>query len=325
MATEDKIEEAFISQPLTPTSMVLDLGCTRAMASRVAAQDLMKFCDDNPNCGIWYTIAETTSQFTFANSESTKCQQKLIICMYDREYAVQSTEFDIVEQGHVPILMSLPQMRNLRFQFELHPEKALISSPVLGIWDVKLKVAPSSHLVLDLLDLSRLMWNVRFDKHKKSSFLTYFCHYEYGFHQKTLGSSSLEEEPKGFAFAMDDEWVIDEASMELIRLHKKTRRARYEPKEGAVPIPLEYRDNKRKTIIESSKGRNVTHEDDWRSSEPPASKVTEPWKGRTVFQILPGGIENRTSVPAKTRDPTRRKVGSPDEELSKGKPGDSSA
>ena len=274
---------------------------------------------------LWYTIAETTSQFTFANSESTKCKQKLVICMCDREYAVQSTEFGIVEQGHVPILMSLPQMRNLRFQFELHPDKALISSPVLGIWDVKLKVAPSSHLVLDLLDLSRLMWNVRFDKHKKSSFLTYFSHYEYGFHQKTLGSSSPEEEPKVFAFAMDDEWVIDEASMELIRLHKKTRRTRYEPKERAVPIPVEYLDNKRKTIIEFSKGKNVTHEDDWRSSEPPTSKVTEPWKGRTVFQILPGGIENRTSVPAKTRDPTRRKVGSPDEELSKGKPGDSSA
>ena len=92
-----------------------------------------------------------------------------------------------------------------------------------------------------------------------------------------------------------------------------------------MPIPLEYLDNKRKTIIEFSKGKSVTHEDDWRSSEPPASKVTEPWKGRTVFQILPGGIENRTSVPAKTRDPTRRKVGSPEEELSKGKPGDSSA
>ena len=42
MATEN--HEAFITQPLTPTSMVLDLGCTRAMTSRVAAQDLMKFC-----------------------------------------------------------------------------------------------------------------------------------------------------------------------------------------------------------------------------------------------------------------------------------------
>ena len=131
MATEEKIdkfEEAFISQPLTPTAMVLDLGCTRTMASRVAALDPMKFCDQNPNCDIWYKIAETTSQFTFANSESTKCNQKLIVCMYDREYAVQSTEFDIVEQGRVPILMSLPQMRNLRFQFELHPDKALLSS-----------------------------------------------------------------------------------------------------------------------------------------------------------------------------------------------------
>ena len=145
-----------------------------------------------PESRLWDLVlhAETTSQFTwtFANSESTKCNQKLVVRMYDREYVVQSTEFDIVEQGHVPIpiLMSLPQMRNLRFQFELHPDKkASLSSPVLGIWDVKLKVAPSSHLVLDLLDLNRLMWNVRFDKHKKSSFLTYFTHYEYGFHQKT--------------------------------------------------------------------------------------------------------------------------------------------
>ncbi|CAE7531571.1 unnamed protein product [Symbiodinium sp. CCMP2456] len=186
MATEEKIEkieEAFISQPLTPTAMVLDLGCTRAMASRVAAQDLMKFCDEHPDCGIWYTIAETTSQFTFANSESTKCNQKLVVCMLDREYAVQSTEFDIVEQGHVPILMSLPQMRNL----------------------------------------SRMMWNVRFDKHKKSSFLTYFSHYEYGFHQKNTGSSSQEEAPENLVLVADDEWVINEADMELIRIHKRVR------------------------------------------------------------------------------------------------------
>ena len=73
----------------------------------------MKFCDQNKDCGIWYTPAETTSQFTFANSESTKCKQKLIICIYDREYAVQSTEFLIVEQGHFPTFVCLPQMRNL--------------------------------------------------------------------------------------------------------------------------------------------------------------------------------------------------------------------
>ena len=52
MATEN--HEAFITQPLTPTSMVLDLGCTRAMTSRVAAQDLMKFCDQKQ--GLWHLV-----------------------------------------------------------------------------------------------------------------------------------------------------------------------------------------------------------------------------------------------------------------------------
>ena len=66
------------------------------------------------------------------------------------------------------------------------------------------------------------------------SFLTYFrTHYEYDFHQKTLGSSSQEEVPKEFALATDDEWVpddewvLDEANMELIRVHKQMRKALY--------------------------------------------------------------------------------------------------
>ena len=114
-------EKAYLSQPLSPTSLVLDLGCTRAMASRTASQNLMDFFDKS-GCGIWYRVAETL--LSFANSESAKilkCTQKLVVCMYDKEYAVQSTEFDSVEQGHVPLLVSLPQMRNLKFQFELSP------------------------------------------------------------------------------------------------------------------------------------------------------------------------------------------------------------
>ena len=112
MATPES-ETSYLTHPLTPTSMVLDLGCTRAMTSWRAAKDLMEFCDQNPDCGLWYRLDQTTSQFTFANSESASCKQKIVICMYDVDYAVQSTEFDIVEQGEVPTLMSLPQMRNL--------------------------------------------------------------------------------------------------------------------------------------------------------------------------------------------------------------------
>ena len=50
-----RTEKRTLPPLLTPTSMVLDLGCTRAMTSRVAVQDLVKFCDQNNDCGIWYT------------------------------------------------------------------------------------------------------------------------------------------------------------------------------------------------------------------------------------------------------------------------------
>ena len=112
----------------------------------------------------------------------------------------------------------------MRFQ----PDKVFLSIPILGIEKMELRVAPSCHLVLDLIDLSEYMWHVRLGKFKKSSFLTYFSHYEYGFHQNTTGSSSLEEEPEepeNPAFATDDEWMIDENKMELIRVHKKMRHA----------------------------------------------------------------------------------------------------
>ena len=58
--------------------------------------------------------------------------RRLVIFMYDHGWNTQFTEFDIVEEGDVPLLMSLPQMRNLGFQFELTPEKAYLSVHVLA-------------------------------------------------------------------------------------------------------------------------------------------------------------------------------------------------
>ncbi|CAE7237920.1 unnamed protein product [Symbiodinium microadriaticum] len=135
-----------------------------------------------------FMATEEKEDFSAISAGTDEVLQKLIVCMYDREYAVQSTEFDVVEQGHVPTLMSLPQ-------------------------NVKLRVAPSSHLVLDLLELSQFN----------------------------------EEEREGLAFATDDEWVIDEAKVEL---HEQMRKSKYIPR---APIPLEYLDSKRRTIMEFSK------------------------------------------------------------------------
>ena len=39
------------------------------------------------------------------------------------------TDFDIVEEGNVPLLLLLPQMQNLRFKIDLTPEAVYITSP----------------------------------------------------------------------------------------------------------------------------------------------------------------------------------------------------
>ena len=229
--------------------------------------------------------------------------------MYDVDYAVQSTEFDIVEQGEVPTLMSLPQMRNLRFQFDLHPDKAYLSSPVLGIKNMTLKVARSTHLILDLLDVCSYMWDVKFEKHKKVSFFTDFKHFEFGYNQK-------EE-----VFALDDEWVMNEPEMELIRLHKRERHQTFLP--SSTPIPPEFLGSKRKTILEFKNGKKEVKEDDWKASV--KTKQPHPpqaWKGKTIFKILPGGSENRTSVKVRSTASGPKRRGKPDDELIKAKKGE---
>ena len=101
--------------------------------------------------------------------------------------------------------------------------------------------------------------------------------------------------------------------MELICVHKKMRQSKYDPKNGHTPIPLEFLDTQRKTIMEFSKEKIVTQEDDWRSTERGSTKTPEYWRGRTVFRILPGGLGSRTSVPAKSRGPARAKAGCPED------------
>ena len=107
-----------------PTVCILDLGSTRAMGSRKAVDRYVDSHPSSASSGLWYEIHPTSSRFFFANSQQSKCTEKIVIFMYDHGWNSQFTEFDIVEEGDVPLLMSLPQMRNLGFQFELTPEKA---------------------------------------------------------------------------------------------------------------------------------------------------------------------------------------------------------
>ncbi|CAE7449626.1 RE1 [Symbiodinium natans] len=298
-SNEEDVPKSFLTHALSPTSMVLDIGCTRAMTSRQAAKEFMGFVDHHPDCGLWYELRPTNSHFSFANSEMAQCKEKIVIFMYDLSYTIQSTEFDIVDQGTVPFLMSLPQMRNLRFKISLEPDEALLSSSVLGMKNLPLKVARSSHLMLDLIDVAWHMWGVRFDAHKKVSFfMTNEHHFEYGYKLVTKECSPPGEESSE-ALVVEDEWHLDEGNHRLIRVHRKERVQSFAPSKGNTPIPLEYLDTIRETTINYKDGMKETQNDEWKDKPP--VKFPKPWLGRTVFKILPGGIENRTSVKVSTR------------------------
>ena len=158
-----KVEEEGIAfhteNQMPPTVTILDRGCTRAMGSRNA---INAFCDyvDKHDCGLWYKIEPTSSRFFFANSQQTKCTEKLVIHMYDKAWSVHTTEFDIVEEGNVPLLMSLPQRRNLGFQFELSPQQSFLNCTRLGMWKHKLRMSKSTHLVMDFQDIGWYMSTV---------------------------------------------------------------------------------------------------------------------------------------------------------------------
>ena len=175
---------------------------------------------------------------------------------------------------------------------------------MLGIKNLTLKVARSTHLILDLLDVCSYMWNVKFEKHKKVSFFTDHKHFEFGYNQK-------EE-----AYALDDEWIMNEPEMELIRLHKKERHQTFVP--SSTPIPPEFLDSKRKTILEFKDGKKEVREDDGKASvKTKQFHSPKAWRGRTIFKILPGGIENRTSVKVRSTASGPKRRGKPDDELIK--------
>ena len=299
-----KVEEEGVAfhteNQMPPTVAILDLGCTRAMGSRNAVN---AFCDyvDNNDCGLWYKIEPTSSRFFFANSQQTKCTEKLVIHMYDKSWSVHTTEFDIVEEGNVPLLMSLPQMRNLGFQFELSPQKSFLNCTRLGIWKHQLRMAKSTHLVMDFQDIAWYMSAVYFKTPEVTSFFSQNEHFEY---------SQLSVET--FAYATDDDWEIDYHRRELIRHHKTLRSQLFKISGSKCPISFDDLESTRTTFLEMKNGTKKVEKDDWRAVSGPEKRFDKQWKGRTVFKIKAGATlpaeelshVKSSSKPARISDPS---------------------
>ena len=317
-----KVEEEGVAfhteNQMPPTVAILDLGCTRAMGSRNAVN---AFCDyvDNNDCGLWYKIEPTSSRFFFANSQQTKCTEKLVIHMYDKSWSVHTTEFDIVEEGNVPLLMSLPQMRNLGFQFELSPQKSFLNCTRLGIWKHQLRMAKSTHLVMDFQDIAWYMSAVYFKTPEVTSFFSQHEHFEY---------SQLSVET--FAYATDDDWEIDYHRRELIRHHKTLRSQLFKISSSKCPISFDDLESTRTTFLEMKNGTKKVEKDDWRAVSGPEKRFDKQWKGRTVFKIKAGATlpaeelshVKSSSKPARISDPSDKvkpEHSSPEEKAGKSK------
>ena len=190
---------------------------------------------------------------------------------------MHTTEFDIVEEGDVPLLMSLPQMRNLGFQFELSPQQSFLNCTRLGMWKHKIRMSKSTHLVMDFQDIAWYMSAVYFKTPDVQSFLSQFEHCEYS--QLSLETS---------AFATDDNWEIDYHRKELIRHHKTYRSQLFKIEGSKCPIPFDDLESTRTTFIEMKNGTKKVEKDDWRAFSGPEKRLDKQRRARTVFKIKSG-------------------------------------
>ena len=128
-----------------PTFVVLDLGCTKCMGSRVAVERLLAVIG---KYGFSYERKPSTTSFSFAGGAAKNCTQKVTLWFPTNPPC--STDIEIVEEGTTPILLSLPQMKNLNVTIHLTPECEYLTCPAFGLDYTPCNRSISNHMVLDL-------------------------------------------------------------------------------------------------------------------------------------------------------------------------------
>ena len=109
------------------------------------------FCSACVDYGMWTEFLPTHSYFSFANSNTIRIWEKCRV--WFPTVPPFSTDIEICEEGYVPILMSLPQMRNLRLDIELSPEAVLLTCAAFGYKQTPAVMASSQHIVMNLAEL----------------------------------------------------------------------------------------------------------------------------------------------------------------------------
>ncbi len=94
------------------------------------------------------TRLPTSSGVFFETSQQTRCTEKLVIHLYDKNWNVHTTELDIAEERNLhPDVTSTYEIK-LDVSLSFHPQSHVkISRP--GIWKHELRMPKSTHVVID--------------------------------------------------------------------------------------------------------------------------------------------------------------------------------
>ena len=130
--------------------MILDTGRTKAMCSRHAYLLMRQGLSEDR-----VELLPDSSTFNFANGQKALAREKCRI-WFSYEPPL-FTDFSIIDEGKVPFLMSLPQMKNLGVSLDLRgtPEKILFHTGFLKGQGVPLHRNRAGHLTLDVKEICK--------------------------------------------------------------------------------------------------------------------------------------------------------------------------
>ena len=132
-----------------PKHVVLDLGCTRSIGLRAAIERFKKHAWFY---GITTEFFRCSKAFVFANSETESCMESCTV--HFPKVPPCSTKLDVLETGVVPILFSLPRMKNLGMTIELDPKGDNITFPAFRLYSSPAEYSTTGHILLDATSLA---------------------------------------------------------------------------------------------------------------------------------------------------------------------------
>ena len=255
-----------------------------------------------------YIPAET--KFTFANGETAKVNWTLHLRYHTTPPC--STNIDILEQGTVPILLSIGQMRNLYMTIEHTPQCDKITCKAFGMNRQAVPVSGTGHALVDLAGVARVkshgeiarkgLINYVYDDDDSIKFQS-----EENLKSETVcasKSSETKEEaatPRIIGTTKQDHWIHDEKNKKLIRVHITPRKALFTPigAKGCPVNPDNISRERTTEIIDATKGGDPEIlEDNWRLTSQANKPLINLWKGKTIFTLQDNPQESGSGTTA---------------------------